>query len=196
MSSNHVAGHVVLVHGLAGSPRWWKPILPALRDYDVRHADPRDTLDADGETILVGHSLGGMRAAELATRMRVRKLVLVAPAGIPSGRLLPFEVLALVGATTPSFVPTIALDALRWGPLALLRGGLATRARIDAAAIDAPTLIVWGERDRLVPARLAHDWHAAIPGSRLELIPRARHVPMVERPSAFAQVLLDFLRDG
>lgn len=186
----------MLVHGLAGSPRWWRPILPALRGYDVRHADPREPLEADEEAIVVGHSLGGMRAAELATRARVRKLVLVAPSGIPSGRLFPFEVLALVGATTPSFMPTVALDALRWGPLALVRGGLQARARIDPAAIDAPTLLVWGEHDRLVPTRLAGEWHAAIPGSRLEILAGARHVPMVERPSAFVEVLLDFLRDG
>ncbi|HET8528563.1 MAG TPA: alpha/beta fold hydrolase [Gaiellaceae bacterium] len=62
--------------------------------------------------------------------------------------------------------------------------------------IPPTTLLVRGERDRLVPARLAPEWHAAIPGSRLELIAGARHVPMVERPSAFAEVLLDFLRDG
>jgi pimeloyl-ACP methyl ester carboxylesterase len=74
-------------------------------------------------------------------------------------------------------------------------GWIAARARIELTQIRAPTLIVWGGRDNLVPVRLAEQWHAAIPGSRLELIPRARHVPMVESPSAFVEVLLDFLRD-
>jgi pimeloyl-ACP methyl ester carboxylesterase len=192
-----VRKRIVLVHGLAGSPRWWRPILPALRDYDVRYVDPREKLEAAADEVLVGHSLGGLRAVQYAATHEVRKLVLVDPAGIPSGRWLPLELLATVNATRPSFVPIVALDALRWGPRALLRYGLeATRTHVDLTNVRAPTLIVWGERDNLVPARLADDWHSAIPGSRLELIPRARHVPMVENTSAFLDVLLDFLRDG
>src|SRR3954447_4842338 len=188
---------LVLVHGLAGSPRWWKPVLPALHEYDVVHADPRQAFDVAPDSILVGHSLGGLRAAEIAGRVPVHKLVLVDPAGIPSGRRFVQEILATVNATTPGFMPTVAFDALRWGPRALLRNGwIATRTRVDLTRIKAPTLIVWGDRDNLVPVRLAEQWHAAIPGSRLELIPRARHVPMVENPSAFVEVLLDFLRDG
>jgi pimeloyl-ACP methyl ester carboxylesterase len=192
-----VPDRLVLVHGLAGSPRWWRPVLPALREYEVRYVDPREELRAEADDIVVGHSLGGMRAAQYASEHRVRKLVLVDPAGIPSGRWLPLQLLATINATTPSFVPTVAFDALRWGPRALVRHGLeAARGRIDVSNIRAPTLIVWGARDKLVPARLASQWSAAIPHSRLEILPKARHVPMVEQPSAFVQVLLDFLRDG
>ena len=94
------------------------------------------------------------------------------------------------------FMPRIAADSLLWGPYALIRYGLeATRTRLDVSTITAPTLIVWGERDNLVPVRVAQQWHDAIPGSRLEIIPRARHVPMFENSSAFVEVLLDFLRD-
>jgi pimeloyl-ACP methyl ester carboxylesterase len=191
-----VHNRLVLVHGLAGSPRWWRRVLPALEEYEVRFIDPRDELHADPDEILVGHSLGGMRAAQYAALHAVRKLVLVDPAGIPSGRRFPLELLAILNATIPTFVPTVALDAMRWGPRALLRYGLeATRGGIDVSNIRAATLIVWGERDNLVPARLAPSWQAAIPGSRLEIVAGARHVPMFERPSAFAEVLLDFLRD-
>jgi pimeloyl-ACP methyl ester carboxylesterase len=191
-----VRSRVVLVHGLAGSPRWWRPILPALRDYDVRYVDPRDVLTADADDVLIGHSLGGLRAVQYAAQRQVRKLVLVDPVGVASGRLLPFELLEMLRATTPAFFPTVAFDALRWGPWALLRHGLiASRTRVDPSRIHAPTLIVWGERDNLVPVRLAREWQAAIPGSRLEIVPRARHVPMVDNPSAFLEVLLDFLRD-
>jgi pimeloyl-ACP methyl ester carboxylesterase len=191
-----VHDRLVLVHGLAGSPRWWTRVLPALAGYDVRFVDPRDDLRAEPDEILVGHSLGGMRAAHFAARHDVRKLVLVAPAGFPSGRPIALELLAIVNAITPSFMPTVALDAMRWGPRALLRYGLeATRGGIDVSNIRAPTLIVWGERDKLVPARLAPLWQAAIPHSRLEIVAGARHVPMFEQPSAFAEVLLDFLRD-
>lgn len=172
-------------------------MLPALDGYDVRYVDPRDELDARADEILVGHSLGGMRAAQYAAEHPVRALVLVDPAGIPSGRWFVVELLATLNATTPAFMPTVALDALRWGPLALLRNGFsASHTRVDLTRVDVPTLLVWGERDHLVPVRLARDWHDAIRGSRLELIPQARHVPMVENPSAFAEVLLDFLRDA
>jgi pimeloyl-ACP methyl ester carboxylesterase len=187
---------VVLVHGLAASTRWWRPILPALRDYDVVYGDPRRALEVGDDAILIGHSLGGMRAAQYAAVHPVRKLVLVDPAGIPWGRPFVRDALSMLNQAPLRFMPTIAFDSLRWGPYALLRYGLeATRTRVDPAAITAPTLIVWGSRDNLVPVRVAHEWQAAIPGSRLEIIDGARHVPMVERPSVFTEVLLDFLRD-
>jgi len=187
---------LILVHGLGGAPRWWQPVLPALQEYDVHHVDPREEFEVPPDAIVVGHSLGGLRAAQIAEATPVHKLVLVAPAGIPSGRRFAFEMLATFNATHPRHVPKVARDALRWGPRALLHyGRLATRTRADLAKIHAPTLIVWGEGDNLVPVRLAPEWHAAIEGSRLEIIPGARHVPMFETPSAFVQVLLDFLRD-
>ena len=184
------------MHGLAGAPRWWAKVLPALREYDVRYADPRAPFDVPSDAILVGHSLGGLRAAQVAATTPVHALVLVAPGGIPSGRSLVVEMLATVSATTPRFVPLVAWDALRWGPLGLLRYGLVgARTRVDLTQIRAPTLLVWGEHDNLVPTRLAEDWHAAIPGSRLVIIPRAKHVPMFETPSAFVEVLLEFLHE-
>jgi pimeloyl-ACP methyl ester carboxylesterase len=187
---------LILVHGLAGAPRWWASVLPALREYDVRHADPRKPFDVPPDAILAGHSLGGLRAAQVAATTPVHALVLVAPAGIPTGRPLVVELLATVTATTPRFVPLVAFDALRWGPLALLRHGvIASRTRADLTQINAPTLLVWGERDTLVPTRLAAEWHAAIPGSRLAIIPGAKHVPMFETPSAFVDVLLEFLHE-
>jgi pimeloyl-ACP methyl ester carboxylesterase len=187
---------LILVHGLAGAPRWWARVLPALRDYDVRHEDPREQFDVPHDAILVGHSLGGLRAAQIAASHPVHKLVLVAPAGIPTGRPFVLEFLATAAATTPRFVPLVARDALRWGPRALLRHGvIASRTRLDLTEIRAPTLLVWGERDPLVPTRLAAEWQAAIPGSRLAIIPGARHTPMFETPAVFAEVLLEFLHE-
>lgn len=188
---------LILVHGLGGAPRWWQPVLPALREhYDVEHVDPREAFDVPPDAILCGHSLGGLRAAQIAEVTPVYKLVLVAPAGIPSGRRFLFEMLLTVNATHPRHVPKVARDALRWGPRALLHyGRIATRTRAELSRIHAPTLIVWGRRDPLVPTRLAAEWHAAIPGSQLAIIPRAKHVPMFETPSTFVEVMLDFLRD-
>jgi pimeloyl-ACP methyl ester carboxylesterase len=187
---------IVLVHGLGASVRWWRSVLPALREYEVVYGDPRRAFDAGDDAILVGHSLGGLRAAQYAAQHRVRKLVLVAPAGIPWGRSFVADTLALFTQAPLRFVPRIAADSLLWGPYALVRYGLeAAHTRVDVSTITAPTLIVWGERDNLVPVRVAQEWRDAIPGSRLEIIPRARHVPMFENPSLFSEVLLDFLRD-
>jgi pimeloyl-ACP methyl ester carboxylesterase len=58
-----------------------------------------------------------------------------------------------------------------------------------------PTLIVWGERDPLIPVRHAHDAHARIQGSRLEIFPTAGHFPYRDDPQRFAAVLLEFLQE-
>jgi 3-oxoadipate enol-lactonase len=59
--------------------------------------------------------------------------------------------------------------------------------------IDVPTLIIVGEEDVLTPPKESRAMHAAIPRSRLEIIPGAGHVSNVERPAAFNQVLTEFL---
>lgn len=59
--------------------------------------------------------------------------------------------------------------------------------------IEVPTLIVVGEEDVLTPPKESRAMHAAIPGSRLEIIPGAGHVSNVERPAAFNQVLSEFI---
>jgi pimeloyl-ACP methyl ester carboxylesterase len=61
------------------------------------------------------------------------------------------------------------------------------------ATIDVPTLIIVGEEDVLTPPKESHAMHAAIAGSRLEVIPAAGHVSNIERPAAFNQVLTEFL---
>jgi len=57
-----------------------------------------------------------------------------------------------------------------------------------------PTLIVWGERDPIIPAAHGIAAQAAIPGSRLELFPGAGHFPHREDPARFVALLEDFLR--
>jgi pimeloyl-ACP methyl ester carboxylesterase len=153
------------------------------------------------QPVLVGHSLGGLISAQLAALdpERLHSLVLVDPAGMPTGRPLPLEPLALASALTglrPRFFHVLVADALRWGPDALLRGGLyalGTDVRLHLEAIRVPTLVVWGEDDVLTPRRLAEAWRDAIPGAQLAVLPDAGHVPMVESPSAFVAALFDFL---
>jgi pimeloyl-ACP methyl ester carboxylesterase len=56
-----------------------------------------------------------------------------------------------------------------------------------------PTLIVWGDRDGIIPIEHAHQAHAAMPGSRLEIFHGVRHFPHVEQPQRFVEVLGDFI---
>ena len=213
---------LVFVHGLSASGRWWRPVLPFFEDRDVRVVDlPRfgtlqgfgpndaaawlgDWLDGEGlaGADVAGHSLGGLIAAELAVQRpeAVRRLVLVAPAGVPPGRGLAGHVLPLLATirdAPPALLAHALRDGLRAGPASLLRGGLhAVRhdIRADLAAVRVPTLLVWGERDPLVPRRLADEWTRGLPDVRLVVLPEAGHVPMFDAPAELAGHIRTFLR--
>jgi pimeloyl-ACP methyl ester carboxylesterase len=60
-------------------------------------------------------------------------------------------------------------------------------------AAHIPTLIVWGDRDGIIPVEHAYRAHQLIPTSRLEILPGVGHFPHVEAPDRFAAVLLDFM---
>jgi pimeloyl-ACP methyl ester carboxylesterase len=61
-------------------------------------------------------------------------------------------------------------------------------------AAELPMLIVWGEKDPLIPASHAHRAHEVVAGSRLEIFAGAGHYPYIEDPERFAAVLIDFVR--
>jgi pimeloyl-ACP methyl ester carboxylesterase len=70
--------------------------------------------------------------------------------------------------------------------------------RVSAAdrlylAAAAPTLIVWGDRDSIIPVEQGRSTHAAIPGSRLEIFEGTGHFPHCERPDRFVDVLVEFM---
>lgn len=73
-------------------------------------------------------------------------------------------------------------------------GGQAVTAmdRLYLAA-GMPTLIIWGERDRIIPLVHAYRAHEAIPNSRLDVIEGVGHYPHVEDPSRFVEILREFL---
>jgi pimeloyl-ACP methyl ester carboxylesterase len=68
-----------------------------------------------------------------------------------------------------------------------------TDFRERLAAIEMPTLIVWGLSDRVVPVPAAISYHRRIPHSRLEIFERTGHVPQLERPLRFNALLEEFL---
>jgi pimeloyl-ACP methyl ester carboxylesterase len=58
-----------------------------------------------------------------------------------------------------------------------------------------PMLIIWGERDPIIPVAHGRAAHAQLPGSRLEVFPDAGHMPQIESPGRFAAALQRFLDD-
>lgn len=216
---------VVLVHGLSGSSRWWRRNIGALtphrRVYVVdligfgasRAQLPFALAEAAGyltrwldqlelERIsLVGHSMGGMIAAELAADApeRVDRLVLVDPAALPLDARRLRHALSLLRELrylSPSFLPVLIADALRAGPLTLWRAATALMLadlRPKLALIRAPTLVIWGEHDALVPVAFAQQLAQYLRYEELVVIKGAGHVPMWDRPQEFNRVLLEFL---
>ncbi len=216
---------LVLVHGLSASGRWWAKNLPALADHFRTYvidlvgfgrsrarrrfvlgeaaASLARWLDAIGveRADIVGHSMGGFIAADLAADFprRVSRLVLVDAAALPIeyGRLRHAIGLARSLRYTPiRFLPLLATDAARAGPVTLWKAAnelIASDISEKIARIAAPTLVVWGEHDALVPLGIGQRLAQTIPSARLAVIPGAGHNPMWDRPEAFNQEVLDFL---
>jgi pimeloyl-ACP methyl ester carboxylesterase len=70
--------------------------------------------------------------------------------------------------------------------------------RVDATdrlylAEHVPSLIVWGEKDHMIPVKHAHDAHAHMPDSRLEIFEGAGHFPFNDEPKRFVALLQDFI---
>ena len=219
---------VVLIHGLSGSGRWWARNVEALarccRIYAVDLigfgesrrrqrfvlADAAALLAAWMDQVgldraaVVGHSMGGFVAAELAADFpkRVARLVLVAPAILPYQRRLWQPTRGLVGLLRRlpvGFLPLLVADAVRAGPITVpsaARQLLTADLRPKLGQIAAPTLVVLGERDTLVPLAFGHRLADALPNAELVVIPDAGHNPMWERPEAFNRMMLKFLESG
>jgi pimeloyl-ACP methyl ester carboxylesterase len=85
--------------------------------------------------------------------------------------------------------------------LATLRAVVSTDGqRIDAGdrlylTEGVPVLIIWGERDPMIPVRHGEHAHQAIPGSRLEVFDGVGHLPQLEAPGRFVAVLERFLAE-
>jgi pimeloyl-ACP methyl ester carboxylesterase len=178
-----------------------------------------ELLDALGleRAALVGHSFGGMVACELAAAYprRARALALIAPIGLwretaptvnwmmlnPAD--LPAHIFAepgggaarrLLGAADDQ--DTAARVRLMWAMGAtgkfiwpLPEKGL--RKRIHR--VKAPTLLVWGQEDRLVPSTYAGEFARRIAGARVRAVERAGHAPHLEHPEPVARMIREFL---
>ncbi|MDE1154287.1 MAG: alpha/beta fold hydrolase [Acidobacteriaceae bacterium] len=60
--------------------------------------------------------------------------------------------------------------------------------------LSIPTLVVWGEKDEIVPVADGHDYAEKIPHAQLVLVPECGHAPSIEKPQAFLDAVESFLR--
>lgn len=170
------------------------------------------------EVILIGASLGGWIAAEMAVKCtdRLAKLILVTPVGIKVGDretrdipdifALPVEEVARLQYHDPTraVVTSVALSDDEVTVIARNREATALYAwepyfhnpklRRRLHRIDIPTLLLWGTSDRFVtPGYYGAAYRDAIPGARLALIEYAGHFPHIEQPEALVGRVRDFL---
>jgi pimeloyl-ACP methyl ester carboxylesterase len=189
--------------------------LEDLLDLVLYYAELFDALGLPSVS-LIGHSFGGMVAAEIAAvnPERVRKLALIAPIGL----WLDDHPVPDISAIPPEQLPGMVL-ADPGGPAAgalLIPDPTDPEALFEAATtmasilqfiwplpdkglrrrlyrVKADTLIVWGAQDRLVDPAYADEFAAAVTGARLHLIDGAGHLPQIERTDQLVSVLTEFL---
>jgi pimeloyl-ACP methyl ester carboxylesterase len=122
------------------------------------------------------------RSDELARRRRSRLAMFSIVAAHPEKLPAPLVAEQLRGSGKPGFID--AFDALTDYPI-----------RDRLAEISAPTLVVWGEDDPLVPVRDAWELGRLIPHARVVVYEDTGHVAMLERPDAFNALVSEFADD-
>jgi pimeloyl-ACP methyl ester carboxylesterase len=154
-----------------------------------------------GRAHLIGHSMGAFISAQLAaaTPGLVDRLVLVSAAGIPTGRSLGDCIRRLPAGwrhRTPGTWRLVLIDALLTRPSVVMRTAralLTQDLRATLGKIRAPTLVMWGADDPMMPVERAAAFRSGIPDARALLLPRAGHLPMITRPDEFNRALRAFL---
>src|SRR5262245_43723859 len=86
----------------------------------------------------------------------------------------------------------LRIPGTRRAALAVIRSDPGPHAGVEAR-IRVPTLVIWGDRDRLIPRSDAERVHSLIPGSRLVILPDAGHLRQRERPEEFSRVVAEFI---
>ncbi len=155
---------------------------------------------------IVGCSFGGMLAAELAAGFQAvaAKLVLVAPIGLWREDVPVWNWMTAPPTELPGHLfhdPTGPVAQAVLMPPADPNQAIAAQAAFVWALgctgkfvwpipekglhkrihrIAAPTLVVWGESDRLIPAAYAHEFAQRIRGAKVEIVPKAGHLPHLE----------------
>jgi pimeloyl-ACP methyl ester carboxylesterase len=185
----------------------------SIDDFVYHYLDLLEALELD-RVHLLGASLGGWLAAELAVGHfhRLRSLVLLDAAGLwldeaPMADIfiLPPERMTELSWHDPGKAPAAAPSTPE--AMVIQARARATVARIAwnpffhnpklpgrLARIKAPTLVLWGASDRVIPCAHGERYQELIPGAELAVIPECGHAVLREQPERGAQAILDFLQ--
>jgi pimeloyl-ACP methyl ester carboxylesterase len=153
---------------------------------------------------LAGHSMGGAIAIHLTAHAPelVEHLVLVNAAGIPLRAKLPLlatrSVRSILQPGSGSYPWPLVRDILRRPRLRLLwqaaRQMQESDFRAELATITVPTLILWGERDVMLPLALGKELSVALPHATFISLPNCGHRPPISQPEVFSRLVLEFLQ--
>lgn len=196
--------------GASDTPDWLDTIAD-LANFYLDFLDQLDLTDAD----LVGHSLGGWIAAELAARntRRLASLTLVCSAGIHVKGVPQVDTFllndeqqiramyhdqkfadeTLKRLQEPGLEDVLLKNRTTTAKLIWQPRGYDPHLAKWLHRIDVPTLLLWGASDTLFPKDYAFAFHKLIPGSSVAVIPDCGHIPQVEQRGAFVAALEGFL---
>jgi len=187
--------------------------IQTIDDHVLHYMDLFDQMRLENFS-LAGFSMGGWIAAEFAIRQpkRVNNLTLVAPAGLAIAEVNQPNLLELQPEEIPSYLthdPAVALSYFPQEPDPNFDAQLGREMQGLAATLAAnpkgnprlknwlhrarmPTLLVWGENDRLLPITLAEHWQHYLPNAQLRRLPKTGHLVLEENPDA-SRLIKEFL---
>jgi pimeloyl-ACP methyl ester carboxylesterase len=211
----HVVAPLLPGYGQSGGEEGLRDML----DVTLHTLDVMEALKLR-KPIVVGHSMGGMIAAEMAAvaHTEIDKLCLLAPAGL----WIDEQPVVDIFAKLPFELPALLFHDVEAGQKLLTAGGgnmddpeflkefLVTRARRLGMAgkllfpipdrglalrlhrITAKTVIVWGAEDALIPAAYGPVFKKAISKSKLVKVAKAGHAVGQEKPAAVLKAIREF----
>lgn len=213
-----LAQHARVIAPLA--PAYGKPTVPSsfntIDDIAYLYLDLLDALDLR-EVSVVGLGIGGWIAAAIAVKnaQRLKRLVLVDAFGVKHGDRETRDIFDMYFVTDADLQKVLYVDeqlvARDVGKLpedelyAIARAREATarygwrpymhdpKLKGRLHRIKIPTLVLWGEEDRIVAPDYGRAYAAAIPSARFATVARAGHFPHVEQPQEFARQVLAFI---
>ncbi len=153
---------------------------------------------------LMGQSMGGAIALHLTATAPelIQSIILVSSAGMPLHTSIPTlaarSACSICQPGNGGYPLQMLLDTVKPRPRVWWQSAQEMKIsdfRQEIAQIKHPTLIIWGERDLLLPIRLGHELHRALPDARFVTLPQSGHRPMLTQPATFSQIVLDFLQN-
>jgi pimeloyl-ACP methyl ester carboxylesterase len=190
--------------GFGGTER--SPGIGSVRGFGRFIADFLDALGIARASV-VGSSMGGWAACWFAHDHpeKISRLVLISPAGLYLKQDPPMPITEVIGEIEKiysgvgfsAFVGVKPMDEMQRGVETIQdmyrAGGFTPDLAGRLGELKAPTLIIWGKEDNVIPVSYAREWGKEMPGSKVLVLDGAGHLPFVERPDEVNHILNDFL---